>query len=89
MIAERADFDERYFPLSKRPTVASFPPPSVEVESTPSTTPPPVPRPSAPAPTPASTPYYIPPDSDDSESIQITLGDDSQCTVIIVYLSNY
>ena len=68
VIAERADFDERYFPLSKRPTAASFPPPSVEVESTPSTTPPPVPRPSAPAPKPASTSYYIPPDSDDSDS---------------------
>jgi len=24
-----------------------------------------------------------------TECIQITLGDDSQCTVIIVYLSNY
>ena len=40
VIAERADFDERYFPLSKHPAAAPFPPPSVEVESTPSTTPP-------------------------------------------------
>ena len=42
---KRADFDERYFPLSKRPTVASFPPPSAEVESTPFSTPAPVSRP--------------------------------------------
>jgi hypothetical protein len=27
VISERADLDERYFPLSKRPTSASFPPP--------------------------------------------------------------
>jgi len=44
VIAKRADFDERYFSLSKCPTTASFPRPSIEVESTPSTTPPPVPR---------------------------------------------
>jgi len=39
VISERADFDERYFPMSKRPTLASFPAPSAEVESTPSTIP--------------------------------------------------
>ena len=77
MIAERSDFDERYFPLSKRPTAASFPPPSVEVESTPSTTPPLMPRPSAPAPKPASTSYDIPPDSDDSESDDESSSDES------------
>ena len=44
VISARADFDERYFPMSKRPTSASFPALSVEVESTPSTTPAPVSR---------------------------------------------
>ena len=39
VISERADFDERYFPMSKRPISASFPAPSAEVENTPSTTP--------------------------------------------------
>ena len=68
VISERADFDERYFPMSKRPTSASFPPPSVEVESTPSTTQAPVTRPSPAAPKPDSNPYYFPPDSDDSDS---------------------
>ena len=67
VIAERADFDESYFPLSKHPTSASIPTPSVEVESTPSISPTPVPWMSAPAPKPASTSYYIPPDLDDSD----------------------
>ena len=61
VISERADFDERYFPMSKCPTSASFPPPSAEVESTPSATPAPVHKPD-------SNPYYFPPDSDDSDS---------------------
>ena len=60
MISERADFDERYFPMSKRPTSASFPALSVEVESTPSTTPAPAPRPSLAVPKPDSNPYYFP-----------------------------
>ena len=77
VIAKRADFDERYFPLSKRPTAASFPPPNVEVESTPSTTPPPVPRPSAPTPKPAKASYYTPPDSDDSDSDDESSSDKS------------
>ena len=68
VISERADFDERYFPMSKHPTSASFPPPSLEVENTPSTTPPPAPRPSLAVPKPDSNPYYFPPDSDDSDS---------------------
>jgi len=77
VIAERAHFDERYFPLSKHPTAASFHPLSVEVESTPSTTPPPIPRPFVPAPKPASMPYYIPPDSDDSDSDDESSSDES------------
>ena len=44
VISERADFDERYFPMSKCPSSASFPAPSIEVESTPSTTLAPAPR---------------------------------------------
>jgi len=59
VILERADFEEKYFPMSKRPTAASFPPPSVEVESTPSTTQAPVTRPSPAAPKPDSNPYYF------------------------------
>jgi hypothetical protein len=43
VISERADFDERYFPMSKCPTSASFTPPSAEVQNTPSTTPAPAP----------------------------------------------
>jgi hypothetical protein len=34
VIAERADFDERYFPLSKRPSLPSITPPSPAVENT-------------------------------------------------------
>jgi len=68
VISERTDFDERYFPMSKHPTSASFPAPSVEVESTPSTTPAPVPRMSPAVRKPDSNPYYFPPDSDDSDS---------------------
>jgi len=68
VISERADFDERYFPMSKRPTSASFPAPSAEVESTPFVTLAPVPRTSPAVPKPDSNPYYFPPDSDDSDS---------------------
>ena len=68
VISERADFDERYFPMSRRPTSASFPAPSAEVESTPSTTPAPVPRRSPAVPKPDSNSYYFPPDLDDSDS---------------------
>ena len=53
--SERADFDERYFPMCK-------------VESTPSTTQEPVTKSSPAAPKPDSNPYYFPPDSDDSDS---------------------
>ena len=67
VISERADFDERYFPMSKRPTSASFPAPSAEVESTPSTTPAPVPRTSPAVPKPDSNSYYFPPDCDNSD----------------------
>jgi hypothetical protein len=38
VIAERADFDERYFPLSKRPSSPSIVPPSPAVENTPAVT---------------------------------------------------
>jgi hypothetical protein len=38
VIAERADFDERYFPLSKRPSFHSITPPSPAVENTPAVT---------------------------------------------------
>ena len=55
-------------PLSKCPTSASFPAPSLEVESTPSTTPAIVPRTSPAVPKPDSNPYYFPPDSDGSDS---------------------
>src|ERR1700694_875654 len=68
VISERADFDERYFPMSKRPTSTSFPAPNAEVENTPSVTPAPVTRPSPAVPKPDSNPYSSPPDSDDSDS---------------------
>ena len=77
VISERADFDERYFPMSKRPTSASFPAPSVEVESTPSTTPATVPRTSPAVPKPDSNPYYFPPDLDDSDSDDESSSDES------------
>ena len=53
--------------MSKRPTAASFPPPSAEVEGTPSATPAPVPRTSPAVHKPDSNPYYSPPDLDDSD----------------------
>jgi hypothetical protein len=84
VIAERADFDKRYFPLSKRPSSPSIAPPSPAVENTPAVTTPlpssaPVentpaataparPRTLPAAPKPASMPYYVPPHSDDSDS---------------------
>jgi len=77
IISERADVGERYFPLSKRLTSASFPPPSVEVESTPSTTPAPVSRTSPAVPKADSNPYYFPPDSDDSDSDDASSSDES------------
>ena len=77
VISERADFDERYFPMSKRPTSASFPAPSLEVESTPSTTPATVPRTSPVVPKPDSNPYYFPPDSDHSDSDDESSSDES------------
>src|SRR6201746_2156918 len=89
VIAERADFDERYFPLSKRPSSPSIPLPS-PVENTPAvlpTTAPvettpvapirPAPRSLPAAPKPSSTPYYLPPDSDDSDSDDESSSDDS------------
>jgi len=54
-----------------------FPPPSVEVESTPSTPPAPVSRPSPAVPKPDSNPYYFPPDSDDSDSDDESSSDES------------
>jgi hypothetical protein len=77
VISERANFDERYFPLSMSPMSASIPPPSAAVENTPAITPPPVLRPSTGVPKPASTPYYIPPDSDDSDSDDESSSDES------------
>jgi hypothetical protein len=87
VIAERADFDERYFPLSKRPSSPSLPPPSAAVEITPvvatpvhpavENTPAVTPRPSPVAPKPASTPYYLPPHSDDSDSDDESSSDES------------
>ena len=77
VISERADFDERYFPLSKRPTSASFPAPSAEVERTPSTTPAPVLRTSPAVPKPDSNPYYFPPDLDDSDSDDESSSDET------------
>jgi len=77
VISERADFDERYFPMSKRPTSASFPAPSAEVESTPSTTPATVPRTSPAVPKPDSNSYYFPPHSDDSDSDDESSSDES------------
>jgi hypothetical protein len=82
VIAERADFDERYFPPSKRPSSASIAPPSPAVENTPAVTtvlPPSAPVENTPAaaapqrprtlptaPKPASMFYYVPPHSDES-----------------------
>jgi len=77
VISERADFNERYFPMSKRPTTASFPAPSAEVENTPSATPAPVPRTSPAVPKPASNHYYFPLDSDDSDSDDEFSSDES------------
>jgi hypothetical protein len=77
VICERADFDERYFPLSKHPTSASFAHLGAAVENTPAITPPPVPRPSTVAPKPATTSYYISPDSDDSDSDDESSSDES------------
>ncbi|KAJ8584379.1 hypothetical protein M405DRAFT_774256 [Rhizopogon salebrosus TDB-379] len=84
VIAERADFDERYFPLSKCPSSPSIVPPSAAVENTPAvTTPLPPsaavettpaaaaprhPRPLPVAPKPASTPYYLHDSDSDDES---------------------
>jgi hypothetical protein len=83
VIAERADFDERYFPLSKRPSSASIAPPSpaventpavttllppsAPVENTPAATAPPRPRTLPATPKPASKSYYIPPHSDSDD----------------------
>ena len=80
--------DERYFPMSKRPTSASFPAPSVEVESTPSTTPATVPRMSPAVPKPDSNPYYFPPDSDDSDSDDESSSDESSTKTVFCY-NNY
>ena len=77
VISERADFDKKYFPMSKHFTSPSFAPPSAEVESTPSTPPALVPRPSPAAPKPASTSYYFPTDSDDSDSDDKSSSDES------------
>ena len=63
--------------MSKRPTSASFPAPSAEVENTPSTTPAPVPRTSSAVPKPDSNSYYFPPDSDDSDSDDESSSDES------------
>ena len=63
--------------MSKRPPSASFPAPSVEAESTPSTTPAPLSRMSPAVPKPDSNPYYFPPDSDDSDDDDESSSDES------------
>src|ERR1700712_3703123 len=77
VISERADFDERYFTLSKRPSSPSIDPPSTAVETTPARATAPLPRPPPPAPKPASASYYFPPDSDDSDSDDESSSDES------------
>jgi hypothetical protein len=93
VIAERADFDERYFPLSKCPSLPSIAPPSPAVENTPAVTTllppsapventpgaaaPPHPRPLPSALKPAGKSYYIPPHSDDSDSDAELSSDES------------
>jgi hypothetical protein len=93
VIAERADFDERYFPLSKRPSVPSIAPPSLAVENTPAVTTklpssapaentpaaaaPRRPRTLPAAPKPARKSYYVPPHSDDSDSDDEPSSDES------------
>ncbi|OJA20713.1 hypothetical protein AZE42_13717 [Rhizopogon vesiculosus] len=67
VIAERADFDERYFPLSKCPSSPSVVLLNPAAETTPAVIAPPIPRQSTSAPKPSSTPYYVPPDSDDDD----------------------
>jgi hypothetical protein len=84
VIAERADFDERYLPLSKHPSLPSIAPSSPAVENTPAVTtplPPSAPVENTPAaaaplrpralpvaPKPASTPYYLHDSDSDDES---------------------
>jgi hypothetical protein len=93
VIAERADFDERYFPVSKHPSSPSIasPSPAVEhtpavttplpssapVENTPAAAAPQCPRTMPAAPKPASKSYYIPPHSDDSDSDDESSSDES------------
>jgi hypothetical protein len=77
VIAEKADFDERYFPLSKHPSVPSIAPPSPAVENTPAAAAPRCPRTLPAAPKPASKSYYVPPHSDDSDSDDESSSDES------------
>jgi hypothetical protein len=93
VIAKRADFDERYFPLSNRPSSPSIAPPSPAVENTPAVTTPlpssaPVentpavaapqrPRTLPAAPKPTSKSYYVPSHSDDSDSDDKSSSDES------------
>ncbi|OJA17281.1 hypothetical protein AZE42_13176 [Rhizopogon vesiculosus] len=65
VISERANFDERHFPLSKRPTEPSIPVPITTTYSLPF---PNHPTPSLPAPRTPKAPYYVPPASDHSNS---------------------
>jgi hypothetical protein len=89
VITERADFNNRYFPLSKHPSLPSITPSSPAVENTPAVTPPlppsaavettpaaaapPHPRPLPAAPKPASMPYYL----HDSDSDDKSSSDES------------
>ena len=77
VISERADFDERYFSISKRLISAFFHPPSIEVKNTHSTTLAPVSRLSSTTSKLASTSYYFPPDLDDSDSDNESSSDKS------------
>jgi hypothetical protein len=93
VIAERADFDERYFPLSKCPSSPSITPPSpavenipavttplpssAPVENTPAAAAPQCPRTFPAAPKPASKSYYVLPHSDDSDSDDELSSDES------------
>ncbi|OAX31500.1 hypothetical protein K503DRAFT_703611, partial [Rhizopogon vinicolor AM-OR11-026] len=65
VIAERADFDERHFPLSKRPTEPSVPAPITPAHSLPL---PNRPTPSLPVFKTPEAPHYMPPASDHTHS---------------------
>ncbi|OJA17896.1 hypothetical protein AZE42_13852, partial [Rhizopogon vesiculosus] len=74
VISERADFDERHFPLSKRPNLPSI---SLPVTPTHSLPLPNRPTPSLPAPRTPEAPYYIPPASDHTDSDNESTSEES------------